>query len=612
MPLPLQSQIIPTSHEFIVNICQSRLNGPLPKMLTKNKASAFTAGSSFPERSGVRKTCRYRVITKQQSPQAKNSSDKLRMILDSITSIVFASSQAPSCLDLPFQYCSGEFQQNNSEAPGSHCEHEDSSHSSAFLSPAAASPVMSRRQTPRSSRHVKHPCHQPSPIKLNDGADVQLRSELAFDLHVECAEAVPASHLKENVTALSDNVVFNSNVSASGGVSSSVMARSSANQSSVAVGPPATTAITPNHAFASHTSLSVLPSFNHDSKDLPTSQRNTISQQEISSHVKVATHFPSQPSLNAPQFTASVGQLVPASANCTSRPRRTAAKQCDHRLNDACSQSSSQGDCGGSLSQSVRQMSVVDVFAAMRQCSHAITPAAAAAAASAAGCKPCAEIMQLLYVHSSCDRKDHSSLLHLYGVTSQRKNVTAVVAGFFPCIYVRPSPNSPLVSSSLEALVSRLNLRLRPPSLSPSSSSKDWRIARGIARAGEHYAAAFVTQMFLFCLCITAHSPLQRGAKKLLCMSRARAFLPSNSRAPPAPAFVSLSTTTTHSTLWLICFNHLMPVSLVWAAAVCGRTAAAAPSNFARNSVRILWAESAVARFIAVVANCSKWRDARE
>jgi hypothetical protein len=132
VPLPLQSQIIPTSHEFIVNICQSRLNGPLPKMLTKNKASAFTAGSSFPERSGVRKTCRYRVITKQQSPQAKNSSDKLRMILDSITSIVFASSQAPSCLDLPFQYCSGEFQQNNSEAPGSHCEHEDPSHSSTF------------------------------------------------------------------------------------------------------------------------------------------------------------------------------------------------------------------------------------------------------------------------------------------------------------------------------------------------------------------------------------------------------------------------------------------------------------------------------------------------
>ncbi len=497
LPPPPLSQIIPTSHEFIVNICQSRLNGPLPKMLTKNKASAVTSGGSFPERSGVRKTCRYRVLTKQQSPQAESASDKLRTILDSITSIVFASSQAPSFLDLPFQNCFGEFQQNNSESPGSQCEHADSSHVSAVPSPAAASPAMSRRQTPRSSRRLKHPCHQPSPIKLND---VQLRSELAFDLHVECADTVPASHLQENIVAVSDNVVLNSNVKASGGVSSSVMARVSADQSSVAVGPPAATAIAPDHAIASRTSLAVLPSPNHTLRDLPAVQRSTTSQQEISSHIKIATHFPSQPSLNASQFAASAAQVASASANCTSRPRRTAAKQCDHRLNDASSQSSSQGDCGGSLSQSVRQMSVVDVFAAMRQCSNSSTPAAAASAASAGGCKPCSEIMQLLYVHSSCDRRDHSALLHLYGVTSQHKNVTAVVAGFLPCIYVRPAPNSPLVSSlqsssssssssslsssSLEALVSRLNLRLRPPSLSPSSSSKDWRIARGIARAG--------------------------------------------------------------------------------------------------------------------------------
>ena len=231
-------------------------------------------------------------------------------------------------------------------------------------------------------------------------------------------------------------------------------------------------------------------------------------------------------------------------------------------------------------------MSVIDVFAAMRQ-------SALVAAPAAVRCTPCSEVMQLLYVHSTYDRKEHTSLLHLYGVTSQRKNVTAVVAGFLPCIYVRPAMGTPLAatpSPPLVDLVSRLNLRLRPPSLSSSSSSKDWRIARGIVRAGVNWAASCIARFFLvvhaFVNVFASHQSLQVGAKKLLCLSQTTALHPENTLVLHPRAYVSQCTTMTRCARLLTCSGHATRTSLIWTTAACGRTAVAALSNFAPSLAR--------------------------
>jgi hypothetical protein len=462
------SQVMPPSHEFILKICQPRSNGPIVKMLSKNKPPADAPGSIRCQGRNIRKT--YRIIKQQKSPQSKCSPNDLLALLDSITSTALTtSSQPPSDIQLPFQLSLGAFQ-GDSEPPFPARDVPGSSAGDAACAPSASSPVVHRRLTPRSSHKAKQTCHRPSPSKLETGFNADLGPMLALEPSFERAAPVSETGFKENVSAAACNVPSVPDALACGQLFNPTVMRASTNQ--------ATAASSANTAAC--TPANRVPS-----------ERKPSSQLESSSKI-LPCHTSSQPLPNTLQGAAAGGAPAAAAAvSGISRPRRTAAKHSEQRLADLHSQSSSQGDSGATLSQGVRQMSVVDAFAAMRQSAHT------AAASSGRISETFTGTMQLLCLHSTCDRRDHAARLHLHGVTAAGKNITAVVAGHLPCVYVRPARSSPhfalaaAVSSAaasslppLDALVSSLNRRLRPSSLSPASSSKDWRIARGISSAG--------------------------------------------------------------------------------------------------------------------------------
>ena len=373
---------------------------------------------------------------------------------------------------------------------------------------------MSRRLTPRSCRKSKQTCLQPSPSKPDSCFILQPGPALAFDSSFDGAVPALSSDFKENFSSAACNSVCQASEPCFKCTPRELPRETSAaacvqlvNTDASETPAAATTDFTP----ATHTQPHSLP------PSAP--QHRASSQPEISSK-SLLCPYSSQPLPN-PLETAATSAGTSAACS-SSRPRRTTAKQNDQHLADPHSQSSSQGEGGCALSQVTRQMSVVDAFAAMRQNAQS-SVSGSGKCAMAAG--RCVRGMQLLCVHSACDRRDCTALLHLHGVAPDRKNVTVVVKGFLPCIYVRPARNSPHFVSvaaaaaaaavaaaaagegggggggsslpSLDTLVSSLNHRLRPKSLSPSSSSKDWRIARGILRAGTCHASHSFLPNFL-------------------------------------------------------------------------------------------------------------------